>query len=178
LSSVSAERYRLTGNNDLDFINHLPMLTVQGSPADIPCVVEDLHSLVDKVTRISSGGTLSAALTSGHDIYIWGTGIITGPLNRLWSPTPYPLDLHGQEFLDVAVGNHHVIVLTTEHKIFVIGANGSGQLGVNDRRDHSEWTEITLPLKEQQHVTRVYAGHNNSLLLVEEIKEAGNYTEG
>jgi alpha-tubulin suppressor-like RCC1 family protein len=70
----------------------------------------------------------------------------------------------------VAVGNHHVIVLTTEHKIFVIGANESGQLGLNDRHDHPDWTEVSLPLKEKQHVTKVFAGHNNSFLIVESIE--------
>ena len=139
------------------------------SPADTPCVVEDLQS-IGKVTKISSGGTLTAALTSENDIYIWGNGTTTEPLSRLWNPTPYPLDLHGQDFLDVAVGNHHVIVLTTEHKIFVIGANESGQLGRNDRRDYPDWTEVSLPLKGTQHVTKVFAGHNNSLLLVENME--------
>lgn len=114
---------------------------------------------------------MTAALTSSHDIYIWGKGVTTGPLNRLWSPTPYPLDLDEQEFLDVAVGNNHVIVLTTEHKVFAIGANGNGQLGLSDEHDHTEWTEISPPLKERQHVTRVYAGYNNSLLLVEDVED-------
>lgn len=148
------------------------MLTFKCSPADIPCVVEDLHSLPDKITKISSRGLLSVALTSAHDIYIWGTGVIMGPLSSLWESKPHPLDLSGQDFLDVAVGNNHVIVLTTEHKIFVIGANRNGQLGLTDPRDHAEWTEVTLPLSAQQQVTRVYAGYNNSLLLVENVKGA------
>ena len=148
------------------------MLTFKYSPADIPCIVEDLHSLPDKITKISSRGSLSAALTSEHDIYIWGTGVMIGPLNSLWSPKPHPLDLCGHDFLDVAVGNHHVIVLTTNHKIFVIGANRNGQLGLNDQRDHADWTEVTLPLSAQQQVTSVYAGYNNSLLLVEYAKGA------
>lgn len=142
-------------------------LTFEGSPAEKPCIVDDLFSLPDRVIRISSGGHLTAALTSGNDIYIWGTGVAAGPLDRLWSSTPFPLDLVGQDFLDVAIGHQHVVVLTTEHKIFVMGANESGQLGLSDKRDYTEWTEVTVVLQEQQWVTRVYAGHRNSFLLVE-----------
>lgn len=148
------------------------MLTFKCSPADTPCVVEDLKSLLDKITRISSGGSLTAALTSNHDIYIWGGGKVPGHPIQLWSSTPSPLDLNYQEFLDVAVGNNHVILLTTEHKVFVIGGNGSGQLGLEDKDDQQDWTEITLPLNEDQHVTRVYAGYNYSFVLVENTEKA------
>jgi alpha-tubulin suppressor-like RCC1 family protein len=153
--------------------NFIPLtkLTFEASPAEKPCIVDDLFSLPDKVIRISSGGLLTAALTSGNDIYIWGTGVVAGSLDRLWSATPFPLDLDGQDFLDVAIGRQHVVVLTTEHKIFVIGANESGQLGLSDKRDYTEWTEVTVALKEQQCVTRVYAGHSNSFLLVESNTE-------
>lgn len=156
----------------LFYQSRLSMLTLKCSPADTPCVVEDLKSLPDEVTRISSGGSLTAALTSNHDIYIWGGGKVAGHPIQLWNPTPSPLDLNDQEFLDVAVGNNHVILLTTEHKLFVIGGNGSGQLGLEDTNDHLDWTEITIPLKQDQHVTRVYAGYNNSFVLVEKTKKA------
>ncbi|PSS20506.1 hypothetical protein M430DRAFT_27546 [Amorphotheca resinae ATCC 22711] len=95
------------------------------SPASQPGIVEDLSNLPDKVVRISSGGAMTAALTSGNDVYFWGVGM-SGPLGNLWSASPQPLDLDEQDILDVAVGNEHILILTTEHKVFAIGANGSG----------------------------------------------------
>jgi alpha-tubulin suppressor-like RCC1 family protein len=142
----------------------LPTLTFIGSPASQPGIVEDLSNLPDKIVRISSGGAMTAALTSGNDVYFWGVGM-SGPLGNLWSASPQPLDLDEQDILDVAVGNEHILILTTEHKVFAIGANGSGQLGLSNK-EYREWTEIPLSLKERQQVTRVYTSYNNSFVLV------------
>jgi alpha-tubulin suppressor-like RCC1 family protein len=161
----------MTGSSDLEFVNSVKA-DFQGSPANVPCIVEDLFALPDKVIMISSGGTLTAALTSGNDIYMWGTGVTPGPLTQLWNASPFPLDLDGHDFLDVAIGNQHVIVLTTEHRVFVLGDNRSGQLGLGETLQCDQWTEVSLPIVgEKQHVTKVYAGHNNSVLLVEDITE-------
>lgn len=119
---------------------------------------------------IRSGGTLTAALTFNHDIYTWGSGIRPGPLTPLWHPVPFPLDLGTHEFLDIAIGSQHAILLTTEHRIFVLGNNRNCQLGVEEKLQCSDWTEVSLPIvRSKQRVTKVYAGHNNSLFIVEDI---------
>jgi alpha-tubulin suppressor-like RCC1 family protein len=115
--------------------------------------------------KISSGGYATAALTSANDVYFWGRpgypeGLLTG--------SPTPLDLDGQDFLDVAVGFNHMMILTTERKLFVVGDGGSGQLG-QETKHFNDWTEISLPLKETQRISRTHAGYKTSFVLVEDI---------
>lgn len=135
----------------------------------MPCIIEELSDIPDRIIRISAGGPLTAALTSGNDIYMWGRNISAAPLDSLSSATAHPLELNGYDFLDVAVGNHHVVVLTTEHRVFAIGANGSNQLGLPNTRDHTEWTEVPLNLPQGKRVIRVYAGYGNTLLLIDNL---------
>jgi alpha-tubulin suppressor-like RCC1 family protein len=78
------------------------------------------------------------------------------------------VDLDGQDVLDVAVGSNHMIALTTEQKLYVVGANGNGQLGLNVE-DLSEWREVSLPLEEKQRIVSVHAGYKNSFVVVEDI---------
>jgi alpha-tubulin suppressor-like RCC1 family protein len=129
-------------------------------------VIDDLSDLPDQVIKISSGGYATAALTAGNDIYLWGREghpELTEPL----SGSPTPLDLEGMDFLDVAVGMNHLIVLTTGRKVFVVGAGGNGQLGLKET-ELKEWREVCLPLKEGQRVVSVHAGYKNSFVVVED----------
>jgi alpha-tubulin suppressor-like RCC1 family protein len=120
------------------------------------------------IRKISSGGYATAALTSGNDLYFWGGRPgQPKPLEQL-SGTPEPMDLNGQDVLDVAVGSNHMIALTTEQKLYVVGANGNGQLGLNVE-ELSEWSEVSLPLKTKQRIVSIHAGYKNSFVLVEDI---------
>jgi alpha-tubulin suppressor-like RCC1 family protein len=107
-------------------------------------------------------------LTSGNDLYVWGGRPGQAKLLEQLSGTPEPVDLDGQDVVDVAVGANHMIALTTGHKLYVVGANGNGQLGL-DMEEQSEWREVSLPLGEKQHIVNVYAGYKNSFVLVEDI---------
>lgn len=138
------------------------------SPANIPFIVEDLLDLpTGPIRKISSGGYVTAALTTGNDLYVWGGRPGQEKILEQLSGTPEPVDLDG-DILDVGVGANHIIALTTEHKLYVVGADGNGQLGL-DVDKLSEWREVALPLKENQHVTSVHAGYRNSFVTVENI---------
>ena len=96
-------------------------------------------------------------------MYFWGR---SGEPKELLTGTPTPLDLDGHDILDVAVGFNHLVVLTTERKVFIVGNGGNGQLGL-DLEILEDWKEVYLPLKEGQRVAKVYAGYKNTFLLVE-----------
>jgi alpha-tubulin suppressor-like RCC1 family protein len=108
-------------------------------------------------------------VTSGNDIYIWGRQghpELSEPL----SGSPTPLDLDGMDFLDVAVGINHLVVLTIEHKVFVVGACGNGQLGFGAAvKELKDWKEVGLPLMDGQRVVSVHAGYKNSFVVVEDV---------
>lgn len=110
---------------------------------------------------------MTAALTSGNDLYLWGWRPRQTKMLGQLSGTPEPVDLDGLDVLDVAVGADHILALTTEHKLYVVGANRNGQLGL-DVEDLCEWREISLPL-DGKRIVSIHAGYKNSFLLVENI---------
>lgn len=134
--------------------------------ASEPCVVEDMLDLPDRVIKISSGGYATAALTSANDVYFWGQrghypeGLLTG--------YPTPLDLNGQNILDVAVGFDHIMILTTERRLFAVGDGSSGQLGQECKQFH-EWKEISLPVNDTLQISSIHAGYKTSFVLKEDI---------
>ena len=159
-------RYQKKGKNTS--LHHLRRTDFSDSPAQLPCVVEDLSDLpTGPIRKISSGGYITAALTSGNDLYLWGGRPGQPKLLDQLSETPEPVDLDGQDVLDIAVGFDHMLALTTEHKLYVVGANRNGQLGL-DVNESSVWMEMTLPLEGKQ-IVSVHAGYKNSFLLIEQI---------
>jgi alpha-tubulin suppressor-like RCC1 family protein len=77
--------------------------------------------------------------------------------------TPESVDMDGEDILDFAVGDKHIVVLTMSHRLWVIG-NFNGQ---TDDGVQKTWKEITLPLKKGQKVVKVYAGYRASFALVD-----------
>ncbi|KAE9375386.1 RCC1/BLIP-II [Stipitochalara longipes BDJ] len=141
------------------------------SPAQLPYMVEDLSDLpTGPIRKISSGGYVTAALTAGNDLYVWGGRPGQPKVLAQLSETPEPVDLDGKDVLDVAVGVDHILALTTEHKLYVVGANKNGQLGLNVD-ELSEWKEVALPLDEKQLIVSVHAGYKNSFMLIENVKQ-------
>ncbi len=113
---------------------------------------------------------MTAALTEGNDLYVWGGR--PGGKNVLEQliGEPTPVDLNGEDILDIAVGTDHMLALTSNHRLFVVGAGGNGQLGF-DEKQISEWKEVSLPLKNGQQIISVHAGYKNSFLLIEDTSE-------
>jgi len=79
--------------------------------------------------------------------------------------SPTPLDLNGEDILDVTIGFNHIAVLTAEGNVFVVGEGSNGQLGLDVKRTEI-WEQLLVPLKEGQKITGVYAGYKNTFLLI------------
>lgn len=140
--------------------------TSPASPADEPGLVTALQDLpTGPISKIAAGGYVLAALTSGNDLYIWGghPGRKTIPANV--TDEPLPVDIEDNDIADVAVGETHIIALTTNGDVFVIGENGNGQLGLPSKSVDS-WSRVSLNLKDDRTVVGVQAGARNSFLLV------------
>jgi alpha-tubulin suppressor-like RCC1 family protein len=79
---------------------------------------------------------------------------------------PVPVDLDGHDILDVACGKDCLLALTVDHRLFVIGSNRNGQLGLGDIKSVDEWTEVILPMKENAMIMSVHGGYKNSFVVV------------
>jgi alpha-tubulin suppressor-like RCC1 family protein len=106
-------------------------------------------------------------LTTGNDLYIWGGRPGQPKLLEELTGFPTPVDLDGQDIFDVAVGSHHMIALTVERKLFVVGEGSSGH-GL-DTKELADWREAALPLKDSQQIASVHAGYKNSFVIVENV---------
>lgn len=108
-----------------------------------------------------------ATLTAGNDLYLWGghPGRETVPADVSDEPTPAVIE--EQDIADVAVGEAHLIVLTTRGRVYVIGQNGNGQLGLPIESTDS-WRQIHLDLKESRRAVGVAAGPRNSFIVIKE----------
>jgi alpha-tubulin suppressor-like RCC1 family protein len=154
---------------DIDLLSLFQGMLTFDSPATIPCVVEDLLDLpTGSIRKISSGGYVTAALTEGNDLYVWGGRPGLTKLLEDLTGAPMPVDFDGQDVLDVAVSMNHMIALTTGGKLFVVGDGSNGQLGL-DIKELATWKEVTLPLKDNRRIAGVHTGYKNSLVVVEGI---------
>ncbi len=79
-------------------------------------------------------------------------------------------DGEGKDVADVAIGDAHMLVLTTDGAVYVTGDNGSGQLGLGrgGARSTRDWVRLDLGtvLAAGQTVLGVAAGPRSSFLIV------------
>ena len=138
-------------------------LIIPSHSASQPGLVTDLESLpTGPIAKIASGGYVTAALTAEHDLYLWG---VDGSLHL--DGQPAPLDLGGSDFLDVGVGDGHVIVLTSDRRVLVMGKGENGQLGMGEGVEGlPEWREVDLNLEAGWRPLQVAAGPRCSFVLV------------
>jgi alpha-tubulin suppressor-like RCC1 family protein len=83
------------------------------------------------------------------------------------SDTPSPVVINDHDILDVAVGDAHMLVLTTDREVYVIGDNANGQLGLPGVSATRTWTRIDLGsvLGAGEFITGVAAGPRSSFLV-------------
>ncbi|KAH8811751.1 regulator of chromosome condensation 1/beta-lactamase-inhibitor protein II [Xylogone sp. PMI_703] len=135
------------------------------SEAAEPGLVESLLDLpTGPIVKISGSGYVLAALTSGNDLYVWGGRAGEVPYLDDLSAIASPVDID-HDILDMAVGDRHLIVLTTSSEVFVIGDNGWGQLALSLSAIEN-WQEIPLPFDDGREVVGVHASYKTSFLLV------------
>ncbi|KXX79981.1 E3 ubiquitin-protein ligase HERC2 [Madurella mycetomatis] len=149
------------------------------SPAEAPGLVPDLSDLpTGPVTKLAAGGYFLAALTAGDDLYCWGHAGRSPILGDLFSNSDADVDTDrpnlvviGQDndVADIAVGDAHLVALTSDGEVYVIGDNGNGQLGLPGKASARSWTWISLETilgTNQSIVTGVAAGPKSSFLVV------------
>lgn len=139
------------------------------SPADKPGLVIALEDLpTGAISKIAGGGYMLAALTTGKDLYLWGghPGRKTVPADVTHEPAPVVID--EQDIADMAVGESHLIVLTTEDRVFVIGGNGNGQLGL-PVHSADAWCPVEpIGLRGRGRAVGVAAGPRSSFIIAKE----------
>jgi alpha-tubulin suppressor-like RCC1 family protein len=138
-------------------------LLIPSRSASQPGLVTDLQALpTGPITKIASGGYVTAALTAEHDLYLWGVNEF---LHLGGQPTP--LDLGNSDILDVGLGDSHVIILTSERRVLVMGNGKNGQLGMGEAVEElREWREVDLKLEAGWRPLQVAAGPRCSFVLV------------
>lgn len=140
------------------------------SPADKPGLVISLQDLpTGPISKVAAGGYMLAALTAGNDLYLWGghPGKKTIPADVTDEPIPVVID--DDDITDIAIGDSHLLVLTAGGRIFVIGENNNGQLGLAVESADS-WNPVRLDLSEGTIITGVAAGPRNSFIIVKRGK--------
>ena len=130
-------------------------------PAEKPGLVEALGGL--RISKVASGGWMGAALSEDGALYIWGTGTpgtdqTIRPLREsggAGNVVLVELPEAGAEPLDVTevgVGDNHIAVVTEDQRLFVVGSNSNGQLGLgSDEAFFDGWTEVPT-MHSRQHV--------------------------
>jgi len=87
---------------------------------------------LDGVLALSAGPAWAAAVTADHTLWSWGQGS-TNPLDASkgtdWLSPVLNQILDQMRATDVAAGDAHVLVRTTDGKVFSWGQNDHGQLG-------------------------------------------------
>ena len=136
---------------------------------DIPCRVAALESY--KIQKIATRGFLTAALTGDGELFLWGVTRPGGPqLAFLTGNGPVTLQNIGglvdETIVDVAVGDNHVVALTSDRRVFGIGERASREPGVVGQEKDTfinSWEQISTP--EGSKVKGIACGRQCTFLL-------------
>lgn len=91
------------------------------------------------IVQITAGGAISAALTSSGEVYAWGTfyskNEMLGFIEKKGQSQETPVKIPGKfprtnQFISVAAGENHLLVLTAKGKVYVSGDSEFYQLGI------------------------------------------------
>ena len=132
-----------------------PIAGPDAVPADKPGIVDALGGL--KIASIQCGpgvGWLASALSEDGALYLWGTlmpgedGVIrclsdAGPGEVALVEVIPETNAEPVDIISAAVGRNHVLVVTHDGRVFAVGDNGNGQLGMTRERPFVEdWTRV------------------------------------
>ncbi len=141
------------------------------------------------ISKIASGGWMTGAVSRDRDLYVWGRsapggqggkkirclpGAVRTPSNEDEQEKQQKesevalVDIEdGVDVVDVGVGAGHMLALTGDGRVFGVGENENGQLGVGDGDRYLEdWVEVDLGLEEGRTVVGVECGYWSSFVLV------------
>lgn len=117
-----------------------------------------------KICKIAAGGYHLLALTTGNDLYGWGGHPGRISLLDEISTNPAPITIDDVDILDCAVGEQHMIILSSNREVYVIGDNANGQLGLPLEKA-SSWAQVKLELVAHHWIVSVDAGARSSFIL-------------
>ncbi|KJZ70375.1 hypothetical protein HIM_10219 [Hirsutella minnesotensis 3608] len=144
----------------------------EDEPAADPCIVADLASLGEPIKKVSAAGYTLAALTESGGLYLWGMTPHSSQDNRgshlPVSRVPNYVEVDGdKDVLDMAIGDSHIISLTTDGCVYVIGGNSNGQIGLGKAFVDGVriWKKVGLNLLDGQKAIGVAAGPRASFIL-------------
>lgn len=142
---------------------------VTETEANSPGLVDSLAGI--QIKKIASDGWMTAALSADGAVYLFGTGTpgtqhSLSCLDGLISTEAALVDIEEKgeplDFLDVAVGDGHVLLLAEDGRVFAAGDNRNGQLGLGQKALTyiKDWREVIMP--DQRRCIAVFAGPKSS----------------
>eukprot|EP01001_Neometanema_parovale_P013336 NODE_970_length_1964_cov_103.461706_g920_i0.p1 GENE.NODE_970_length_1964_cov_103.461706_g920_i0~~NODE_970_length_1964_cov_103.461706_g920_i0.p1 ORF type:complete len:628 (-),score=143.83 NODE_970_length_1964_cov_103.461706_g920_i0:81-1913(-) len=138
-----------------------------------------------KIVQVAAGTEISYALSDAGDVYSWGAvglgqmghgtdgktletaGVVTyadleRPMRMEWFVE------QGHKIKQIACGNSHLLVLTTDGKLFTCGHGAYGRLGQGtDTHDKLTPVQVTWWSRRELKITDISCGAENSMCLCE-----------
>jgi alpha-tubulin suppressor-like RCC1 family protein len=131
-----------------------------------PVAVNMSGALAGKtVVTVVAGRLTSAAITSDGQLFLWGyggTGQMGNGNTQLSNTSPLLLSL-GHTAQQIAIGDSHIVALTTNGRVFAWGLNHLGQMGDGTTSTATNPVEITTKgALSGATVVKIAAGGHNS----------------
>lgn len=100
---------------------------------------------------------------------MWGGRAGEVPLVEGLSADPTPVNIQDHDILDFGIGLRHIIVLTMDRRVFIVGDGRNGQLGF-DIDWIGDWQEVVPSIPQGAKIVGVGAAAKGSFLLVEIVR--------
>ena len=151
----------------------------------IPDIVRKpvLNTHISNVAKLTAGHEHSLAITKTQDLYVWGTGPLTG-LNveeNVGIPTlldfftkavsSTPMTAAGNKITQIACGGLHTAVVTQNGDLFTWGFNQGGQLGHKlgeDQLAMKKPTRVEFLASRNLKIQQVSCGEAHTVVLTNE----------
>ncbi len=92
---------------------------------DFPAALED-----ERIAKVSSGISFSAAITEDGDFYIWGSEPNKEQQNVSTHIFDVPPEVYDANIVEIACGGNHVLAIDEHNQFYSWGYNGNGQTDV------------------------------------------------
>lgn len=165
---------------DARYPNLLGRTPSKDQQASVPNIVSALDGI--PIAKIVAGSWMIAALSRDKDLYVWGhvlprtlaredyAGISS--FMRSFDEDGDREEVHlvdvadGADVEDVAVGDEHIVVLTTKGEVWGLGSNEYGQLGLGEKTKGTagKWEKLDVP-GEREKVVEMKAGPLTTFLV-------------
>lgn len=143
----------LTSGNDLYAWGH-PLRT---EPFRAVAAARESHSVTDACNGSDNDSARDNPNQSSSSSFF---NTLTG------DPTPVDID-DWKDIADIAMGERHLLALTTEGRLFAIGDNTNGQLGLPAVKHATNvWTKVDVEIDKKAAIMGIAAGPRNSFVIV------------